>query len=211
MKIKILLSLMSVLVLGACTSTMKHTWKRADYNGKSFNSILVIAITKNLEARTTFENTIVEELKKQGINASNSLDVFPPILNVADLSEEEIASKIMEGNYDAVIASSLIKEDSRDVKEVATGAYYGPGMYGYGGYRGYIRYGYGFAYTPEYYRQEKSYILETRLFDVEGANPQDAIVWTGQSSLIDPSSYYSGAKEYARKLVKTLVDDNVIQ
>jgi hypothetical protein len=49
---------------------MTEVWTKEDYSGKEFNKILVIAITKNNnEAGQTFEDAVVDALKKKGITA----------------------------------------------------------------------------------------------------------------------------------------------
>jgi hypothetical protein len=64
---------------------------------------------------------------------------------------------------------------------------------------------------PEYYRQEKTFVLETRFFDVADAANKESVVWTGQSELTDPSSAESAAKSYSKKLVKTLLESGTIK
>lgn len=206
MKTKVILSIVVLLFLWSCATTMKYTWKKDSFEGKKFNNVLVMGITKNLEARSIFENTVVNLLKKEGINAVNSLSLFPPVVNIEDLDEEKIESKVRSGNYDAVLVSSLVNVNEQNVYEQGTDYY--PVHFRY---RRYIYSGYGNVYDPGYYHQEKNYVLETRLFDVAEASKEEAIVWSGQSSLTDPSSYESGSKEYAKVLVNSLLESGTIK
>ncbi|MEN8117737.1 MAG: hypothetical protein ABFS16_12200 [Bacteroidota bacterium] len=206
MKTKIITSLVILFFLSSCVSTMKYTWTKENYEGKKFNNILVLAIAKNLEARTVFENTVVKALADDGINATNSLELFPPVVSVDKLSEEAIESKIRAGKYDAVIVSTLVDVNSQDVYEYDD--YYYPVPYRY---RRHIYYGYGYSYNPGYYRQERTYVLESRLFDTAEPTMGEAIIWSGQSEITDPSSYESGSKEYAYSMVKTLLQSEVLK
>lgn len=206
MKMRILIALTTIFIMSSCVSTMNYTWQKEGFEGKSFKKILVVATSKNLESRTTLENTVVSWLAKEGINAENSLSVFPPIVDIKEIDESIIESRIKEGNYDAVIVSSLVDVNKQDVYEQGTNYY--PMRYGY---RRHIYSGYGYAYSPGYYRQQKTYVLESRLFDTAIENSKEAIVWSGQSSLTDPSSYESGAKKYASTLVHTLLKSKTIK
>lgn len=208
MKTRIIFSLLVLLFLWSCAANMNQVWMREDFQGKKFQKILVLAISNDIKSGTEFENTIVNILEKKGINATNSLTVFPTDVEKEEVSDEQIESKIKEGNYDAVLISYL--EDLQTRKINVAG-----GPLGYnsptGNYRSYINTGFNFKYSPEGYREEKSYILETRLFDNTTANPEEAMVWSGQSSITDPYSFYDGSRDYAIILVKSLLTSKVIR
>ncbi len=207
MKNRIILIMIAMLFLWSCASTMQYIWVKENYQGKHFESILVIGISKNLAVRSIFENTIVEMLKEEGITASNSLTLFPPIKNMTELNEEQIESRVKSGNYDAVLVSSLVDINTQEIYESGTNNYY-PVHYRY---RRHIYSSYSYTYTPDYYRTQQSYVLETRLFDTSASTKEDAIVWSGQSSITVPSSYESASKQYAKTLVKTLLESQIIK
>ncbi len=201
---KLSLILIIPLLIG-CSSAMNSTWTKENFNGKKFDKILVMAISKNMQARSTFENTVVEKLTEEGITATNALIVFPPTSSIKDFTEEEIGNRIKVGGYDAVLVTYLVDVATRDVQ--TNDNYYYPR--GYYGYRRYIYTGYDYYNTG--YREEKSYILETRLYDTSIGDPEASIMWSGQSSITDPSSYNSGSKTYAKKLLNTLLKDQIIK
>ncbi len=209
MKTRIVISLFAMIFLWSCATSMKYTWTKENFEGKHFNKILVLTITKNLQSRTQFENTVVKYLAEEGINATNSLSVFTPVENYEKLSEKEIGERIKNGNYDGVLITTLIDINTQDVMVNNSAAYY-PMPYAYG-YRSYIYSGYGHMYAPDYYRQQKTYVLESRLYDITAESAKDAIVWSGQSSLTDPSSSESASKSYADRLVNTLIKSGVIK
>ncbi|WP_347839233.1 hypothetical protein [uncultured Draconibacterium sp.] len=211
MKTKIILSCLAIFFLWSCSTTMKYTWTKENFEGKSFDKILVLTISKNLKSRTLFENTVVDLLKEEGLEASNALNVFTPVEKLDDLSEEEIEKRIKDGAYDAVLVTSLIEVNTRDVR-VNNYNYY-PYMYGgrYGyGYRSFIYYNYDFMYRDQY-REEKTYVYETRLYDVNEPDVKQAVVWSGQSELIDPSGSESASKTYSKSLVRTLMESGTVQ
>ncbi|WP_319500388.1 hypothetical protein [uncultured Draconibacterium sp.] len=211
MKTRIIVSLIALTFLWSCSTTMKYTWTKDNFEGKSFDKILVLAISKNLKSRTLFENTVVDLLKDEGINATNALNVFTPVEKLDELSEDEIGNRIKDGGYDAVLITSLVEVNTRDV-QVNDYSYY-PYMYGgrYGyGYRSFIHYNYDFMYRDQY-RQEKTYVLETRLYDVNEPDVKEAVVWSGQSELVDPSGSESASNTYSKSLVKTLMESGTVK
>ena len=210
MKARIIVSLIALTFLWSCSTTMKYTWTKENFDGKSFDKVLVLTISKNLKSRTLFENTVVDLLKEEGINATNALNVFTPVEKLDELSEEEIGNRIKSGGYDAVLITSLVEVNTKDVR-VDNYNYY-PYMYGgrYGyGYRSFIYYNYDFMYSDQY-REEKTYVLETRLYDVNETDAKEAVVWSGQSELVDPSGSESASKTYSKSLVKTLMESGTI-
>lgn len=200
------------ILVTSCSSSMKNTWTKSGFTGKKFNNILVVGATKNLESRTAFENSVVNLLGEKGITAHTSLDVFPPVKDAKELDEEQIIGKIKNGNFDAVIVASLVDVNTKDVRETSNyysgGVVYGPRRYGYSRY---IYSSYSLAYSPDYYRQQKTYVVESRLFDINEGSKEDALMWVGQSNITDPSSYESASKTFAKKLVKSLLDSKMLQ
>jgi hypothetical protein len=206
MKTKILLAFIVMSFLWGCTSTMKYTWTKVDYEGRKFNKILVVVMSATVQGRTIAENTMVDMFAKKGITATNSLTVFPPDENALELSEDEIQERILSGNYDGVLITKLIDASAREVRE-GGGSYYQPVTYRY---RRSIRTGYMYMQEPEYYRQEESYVVESQLFDVAEEATRESVVWSGQSTLTDPSSFESAAETYSKTLVKTLLKSGKI-
>ncbi len=211
MKTRVIVSLIAMTFLWSCATTMKYTWTKESFEGKSFEKVLVLTLSKNLKSRTLFENTVVELLADEGINATNGLSVITPVEDVKKLTETEIEKRIKDGGYDAVLVTTLIDINTRDVQ--VTNYNYYPYMYGgyYGyGYRSFIYSNYNYMYNNQY-REEKIYVLETRLYDVSEANQKEAVIWSGQSELVDPSGSESASKQYSNTLVKTLIESGIIK
>lgn len=207
MKTRIIISLIALTFLWSCATSMKYTWTKEGYEGKKYNKVLVIVEAQSLQGRLNGENAIVEQLEKEGINSTNSLSIFPASDKIENLSEDEIENRILKGGYDGVIITSLIDAKSRDVRE-GGGSYAQPVTYRYGRH---IRTGYVHMQQPEYYRQQKTFVLESRFFDASDKASKESVVWSGQSELTDPSSAESAAKSYSKRLVKTLLDSGTIK
>lgn len=207
MKLRVAFGLFTFIFLMSCTSAMKYTWTTEGYQGRSYKKILVLAEARSQQGRINAENAIVSVLTKEGITATNSMSVFSAGEKIHDLSEDEIENRILAGGYDGVLVSSLVDAKTRDVRE-GGGTYSQPVAYRYGRR---IRTGYVHMQEPEYYRQEKTFVLETQLFDVSDKATKESVVWSGQSELTDPSSAESAAKSYSKKLVKTLLQSGTIK
>lgn len=206
---KKIISFSFIIILFSCGTTMKNTWTKNGFSGKKFNNILVIGATKNLESRQTFENNVVALLAENGITAKTSIDVLPPISNPEETSEDKIIDIIKNGNYDAVLVASLVDVNTKDVRESSN--YYGgvyPVRYGYGRY---IYSSYNFAYSPDYYRQQQTFVLESRLFDTSETTKEEALIWTGQSNFTDPNSYESLSKKFAKTVVDALLKSQILK
>ena len=207
MKVRIFCILFAAFFLGSCTSTMKYTWSKVDFEGKKFNKILVIVLSSTQEGKMTAEEIIVKDLAKQDIQATNSFTVFPPDEDINNLTDEEIERRILDGGYDGVLVTKLIDAKSREIMEGGT-TYYQPVTYHY--HRS-IRTGYRNMYEPEYYRQELTYVIESQFFDVEEEANRESVVWSGQSEVTDPISFESASEEYSRTLVNTLIKSGKIK
>ncbi len=203
-----------LLIVSSCGSAMKYTWTQEGFSGKQFDKILVIGASKNMQSRTVFENTVVKLLAKESINAENSLKALPPVQDISQISEESIIKAVKDGNYDGVLVATLVDVNTQDVRESGT-TMYGPMYAGRGYYgRGYGRYiysGYGYMNSPNYYREQKTFVVETRLFDANADSLATALLWSGQSNITDPSSFESGASSYAKTLVKSLLKSNLVK
>ncbi|MFT6797779.1 MAG: hypothetical protein ACJART_002933 [Maribacter sp.] len=202
---KLIAATVLLLIISSCGSTMKNTWTKEGYSGKNFEKILVIGISRNVDSRTVFENTVVKLLGNKGITAHNSLEAIPPVKDITQMSKERIVAAVRDGNYDGVIVSTLLIVNSEDILQSTS---MGKMNYGFGGY---IYSGYDTMYTPDYYREQKSYVLETRLFDANEESAEKALVWSGESKLTDPGTFEAAAAMYAENVVEILVNSALVK
>jgi len=203
--LKIVAGVLVLLITTSCGSAMKSTWTKEGYTGKKFKKILVVGISRNADSRTVFENKVVELLGNKGITAHNSLEAIPPVKDITQMSKERIVAAVRDGNYDGVIVSTLLMVNSEDILQSTS---MGKMNYGFGGY---IYSGYDTMYTPDYYREQKSYVLETRLFDANEESADKALVWSGESKLTDPGTFEAAAALYAENVVEILVNSALVK
>jgi hypothetical protein len=177
MQLRILGLLFLAAALAACT-TAKPTleWRDQSYSGGAFDNILIVGISNQVTTRRTFENTFVDRLAEDKINATASFALMPAETRP---SAESIKAIISDIKFDAVLVTHMV-----GVKETET---YHPGIYLMDTNRGfydYYDYVGGYVYEPGYYTKNKLVKLETNLYDAK----TEQIVWSMQSDTINPNS-----------------------
>ena len=212
---KILLTvivLFTAFTLYSCSSVteMSGTWKKPGTTATKYNKIVVMGVSKNLVTKSTVENAIVSQLKKNGFNAVAGANVLPTSTFDADAdgkadddSKSKIAEKLKELGVDGALVLSLLdkKESER----------YVPGTTMYSPYNSYYPfYGYyGGAYnmvnTPGYYEKVTNYFLTSNFYNVG----TEQLVWSGQSETFNPTSLSDFSNSYAEKVVDELLSSGI--
>lgn len=193
-----------------CSPKFGADWTKPDYTSRTFNKIAVVGISKDLKARTDFESTATELLKKQGINAVEGISIFPANMKMTEKNQSELLSILKKNKVDGIIAMSLI--DSEESQKFQSGQYQNIDL-GYYRVGRYLVRRYTTIQEPDYYVTSKSYLIEAILYDLKGnvSSNQDRLVWRGQSKLVDPSSSASAAKSFSKQLVGHLIEKEIIQ
>lgn len=203
------IALTSLLILSSCSPGLSSSFTKEGYTENTYKKIAVVGISKDLISRMSFEKTIVSELKENGINAIEGITMFPQNMNGEKSSPATLKKIVLDNKLDGVISVSLVrKEDGH--KYQPGGTYTVPtGYYRFGRYvsRQYVT-----VREPGYYEPSKSYVIEAVLYNLKGqlTSEQDNWVWTGQTSLVDPSSLESASETFSKKLVAQILKDKVI-
>jgi hypothetical protein len=197
-------------LLVGCGSSSRITgsWKSPDAGTGPYRKILVAALTGDAVARQTVENDLVGQLQRKGIQATRSIDVFPPTFTSGKLPpREEVIERIRQTGHDAVLTASLLDSD--------TDTRYVPGTIGYAPVRvhayytnfyGYYSHFYPQVYTPGYYVSTETYFLETNLYDVAS----EKLRWSAQSQTVDPSSLTRFSRGFAKLTLSRLNRDGIL-
>lgn len=197
------------LTPGCSPSTrITGTWKNPNSDADSISSILVTALTSRANNRQTVESDLAAALNQKGVQALRSMDVLPPSFSNGDTPDKAtLLSKIRGSGVDAILTVALIDKETENR--------FVPGNYGYApmsrfGYYGQF-WGYYSAWLPVvhsqgYYQQDKTYFLETNLYDAE----TEALIWSAQSETYNPSDLSSFSKEFARVILGKLEQEQII-
>ncbi|MCX2742141.1 hypothetical protein [Pontibacter anaerobius] len=179
-----------------------------EISARNYEKVVVAALTDNIRARQTVETDMQTQLQQRGIEATRSIDMFPPTVSQKGPDVNMLLKKVKDQNYDAIMTVALLDEE--------TETRYVPGAYGYtpitrfgwyGRFRGYYTYWYPTIYDPGYYTEEKTYFLETNLYDVATENLQ----WSAQSQSHSPASLRKASVTLAELTVNQLAQENLIK
>ena len=173
MKIKFLIPLSLIGLLFSCASTkLEKSWADPSFNAATtqpFTKVLIIAPLKDAASQRTAEDKIVKTLKA-GVGVQSYT-----YLSAADTNKAVVDAKLIKDGFDGIIEMHL-KEVEKSTSYVQGSSY---GGYGYRGY-----YGYG-SYSPGYYTEDKTFMVETNLFSIR----DNKLLWSGTTSSLNPTSF----------------------
>ncbi len=195
-----------IIGIASCEPSQKitGTWKKPDFQPKTpYKKVMIVAITENQKNKTYVENTLADFLRSKNYSIVISSDLFPPDFAKGKIEREVLVDQIKKQNCDAVLTATVLHEMTKEHYVQGTSAY-APYSYGYyGSYYGYYSYQYPMVSSPGYYTEDKTYYLETNLYDVES----DSLIWSMQSQSYSPVNLESFAKEYASLVAYQLKKD----
>ena len=169
----------------------------------------MVAITDNMENRDLIEQNAVRVLKSKGIIAHRGVKYFPLALGNKLVSRENLKKIVIDNEIDGVITMSLLSKETSE--QYIKGRNYTAAPY-YDPYGTYIDSRYRTVSTPGYYVQNKTYVIEAVLHDLNlGMEEDDRLVWRGQSTMVDPQSVKKGASDFSRAVVNYLVDNELVK
>ena len=204
-KILPLLLFLSFLLSCGPSVTVVDSWKAPDISESRTDNFLVMARADDMVARQRFEQEIAKQLRKSGVQATESYLTYPDLqLNKkttpADI--DALKARLEKDGINAIVLT-VLKDTKKELNTTTTS--YGPGYYpGFYGYYDsfYSPYGYGGAYMPASSRTYESeiYRLETVIFDLEREG--DQLVAVVSINITDPKSASEVAPKYAEKVAE---------
>jgi hypothetical protein len=199
-----------LLLLTGCrpATEVTATWTNPQAQEINYNNVLVFAITERVSVKQSLETALAEELRAEGINASTSIEEFPPRLRDQAIESKSDMMEIIEGNrYDAVLTVAIVDEETETRYVPGAGARpWAPmGRFGYyGNFWGYYNHWSPFMYDPGYYQEDKIYFIETNLYDAS----TEQLVWSAQSESMNPNRLESLSDQLAEVTVNELSEKN---
>lgn len=205
----ILTAIVAAFISICCSSSTEITgsWKNPALKDKKYNNVFVAAFTKNINAKTTVEGDLASALQKKGTAVSRSIQVMPPNFTDSANNKEAMLKKIRKTEANAILTISLIDKE--------TESRYVPGSYGYqpyprfgyyGMFWGYYSYWYPQVYSPGYYVEDKTYYIETNLYDAK----TEEVVWSAQSATYNPANLQRFSKEFASVIADRLSKEGLL-
>lgn len=102
--IKNAIFLFIIFFLSDCASTSITSFKDPDYKKADFKRILVVVNSSDLGNRLKLETKMAEEIRKVGIFAMESYQLFPPTREIGD---EDKVKLLIDNNIDSFISISV--------------------------------------------------------------------------------------------------------
>ncbi len=216
---KVVLSgLFGLLLISGCASNTKlsNTWSDPG-NTASYNEILIVGISDSEQKRRAYESFFIASFQGKGINAVASYTVIDHKIEL-NLEGEKgslrkiVKSAIKDSDIDAVLVTHVVsieEEDiyrpSMDYQPVYSSAYYSRPHYGgMYGYHGYVT---AYVQQPGYYTEERTYVLESNLYDVKSGE----LVWTTRSKTFAPDSMEQAINDISSLIIADLKSRKLIR
>jgi hypothetical protein len=168
MKLNALLTFSLIGLMFACgpTTKLEKSWADPSFSLKPspYKKVLVVAPLKDAASQRIAEDKIVKQIK-----AGTGVQSYS-YLKPTDTDEKLLQAQLVKDGFDGIIVMHLT-----DVEKSVS---YNPGT-SYGGWYGYR------TYTPGYYTEDKTFLVETNMYSVK----DDKLMWSGTTSSLNPTSF----------------------
>ena len=195
------LHLAALALLTGCTaSSLVSQQANPEYVGKTFKSVMVVAVTADEIVRRTYEDRMVALLAKRGVKGIPGYDA---IGGRGKVTEAALRQAVTKSDAEGVLITRVTSMDR--VKTHVSG---GNLMIGYGG--GY----YGFysgvwdvvSVGAQDVSGEQWAVTETRLFDAR----KEVLAWTGFVDTKETKNFNAALTQYLGIVFDAMVRDRVI-
>jgi hypothetical protein len=192
------------IVTGCAQTTVTGLWKKSDFAGEPFSSILVVGLTGDANTKILWENVMVDKLRQNGVKtAVPCASAFP---DEKELTEQKIIDFVTANNVQAVLVTRMVDTKKEEVYHPPTGGYY-TGPYGYyNRFNRYYPHAYETIYTPGYTQTLTTVLLETNLYS---SNSKE-LIWSMSTDTFDPSSMTQLVDSVSGKVLELLLKDKLI-
>lgn len=198
-------SVLSLFLLTACSGTsVTGTWKKSDYVGQPFESIMVVGLTADPTNRLFWENVMAERLAKGGVKTVvKSLSASPDDRNI---DKQELVDYVTSKGVEGVLVTRLVDTRKEKVYRRPSMGYSHPSSAYYLNFNSYLSHAYTQVYSPGYTTTQTVILLETTLYKVENQE----LIWSMSSDTIDSSSIQKLMDSVSKKVLATLKKDQLI-
>lgn len=209
----IILCGMIIALITGCSPSVKiiGSWvNKEKISGKHYNSVFIVVFSQNMAARSVMEYDLAAAAKANGIKAVPSLDVVTPVTGVSDsLLVAVFMRKVQESRCSSILVVSLLDAQTKTKYIPSSSLTYQPyPYYGYyGSFYNYYSTSYNTIYSPGYYQTDKTYYLESNLYDVSN---QD-ILFSIQTKAVNPPEINKSAPKFTETLIEELKSNGLLK
>jgi hypothetical protein len=193
--------LFAVLLTLSCASPMRMTddWKSSTYTGPAYKKIMVVAMTKRIEMRQSFEDEFARQLRSRGVEAATCHECIP---DPDKVTREELI-KVSQGMG---IEAYLIVRVLRVGTEVQSYQGQSPSpMAATTGMDSMVNMTW-FGPEPSMGKRSDVATLESRIYDGKTSN----LVWRSTVDAVNPYGNEEHVSRFVSLIVKTLGDHKLI-
>ncbi|MEX0290976.1 MAG: hypothetical protein AB3N14_17870 [Flavobacteriaceae bacterium] len=201
--------LISLIALAGCSSvSLVENWKNPDIVLFDAHKVLIVGMTPNESARTSFETKLKQEFTKRDVEAMRSLDVFDISFTDTRKTEEEldeVEQSLLDKGFDAILFTKITGSEDRQsfMKTISK----------WDNYRGRFNDDYlghqDIYYDEGYYDTFTVYHAQTTLYCIcEGK--ERAMIWRGSIDITDPENIEKSVRDYIKLVVFSMEEQDLI-
>lgn len=213
-KYQIITGLIGLLLISSCSNTkLSQTWSSPDLS-TTYNDIMVVGISESEQLRRAYETYFSDHIRSRGMEsiASYKLIDHESEMELSGMDKYNfrtiVKAAIKGSDIDAVLITHLLSIEDEDIYRPSLDnqpTYYATSYYeNMYGYHGYVT---TYVQQPGYYTHEKTYILESNLYDVK----TEDLVWTTRSRTFSPESMDTAIEELTGLIIDDLVSRKIIR
>ncbi len=198
--------LLLLAIFASCSSGTKltGTWSAEPGKGYSLKNIAIIGIANKPEVRKTVEDDLESLLDAAGYNTTGALMFLPPQASKENISREIVVGLLDANQFDGIITISLLKKDEES--RYIPGSYYYVGGYYDVPFNDYYGQMSSYVYSPGYYEESVTLILQTNLFSY----PEGKLLWAAQSETRPMGGLENTASEFAKVMAGELIKSKIL-
>ncbi len=194
--------------MGCSSTKLVGTWKNPDIVLFDAYQVLVVGMAQDDNARMEFETRFVDELKKQGVDAMRSIDIFDVEFTSSKRSEqelEEVEQQLLDKDFDAILFTKVVgTENKKALKERMDNID-----------KMFVRFSNDYLehqeiyYDPKYYEGSNLYHVETSLYCICIGKEME-LIWRGNVDVTEPANTGKTIDNYIKLITKAMGDQDVI-
>jgi hypothetical protein len=189
------------LLASCATSQLVSQQTNPDYVGKSFKSVMVVAVTKDELIRRTFEDRLVALLGKRGVKG---IPAYAAVGSRGQIEEADLRQSVARSGAEGVLVTRVTRIDRSSGTvpggTVAIGVG-GGGFYGY-----YSTVWDTVTVAPTKITGPSWTVSETRLFDAKNG----VLVWSGVMDTRENDDLGAALTQYIDVIFDAMVSDRVL-
>ena len=183
----------SLLTFSGCASTkLVSSWSQPGFSGPSLKRVLVLAVSSNEMRRRIYEDSFVQKLQADGVDAIASHTMVATLGKDKEESKKLIKAAVAQAAADSVLVTTLTGVEN-DEQYVPASTVYVPRRGGAYGMYGFYGYSYGVIHQPGYTMNNTTVKLQATVFSAKTGE----MLWAGDTRSLNPGSTVD------------LIDDNI--